>query len=233
MNQILKEKLKNKKLSILGDSISTYENISNHPLYNPTLLYNPTYYTDQIELDETYWMILINTYQMELCVNNSWSGGYLSRHVPNVGSDFTGNLSCAIERANYLARNQQEKPDIILVYIGTNDLGAKIHPEVIKESYVEMLYNIRKNYPDAITFCIGLSRHLQHDDELTQIYNKIIQDTVLSMKNHFVYVDIYHNDSQKDDTFDGEHPTKEGMKKLAFAIEEKMVGYFSNKRGNQ
>lgn len=175
MNQILEEKLKNKKISILGDSISTYENISNHPFYNPTLRYNPTYYTDQIELDETYWMILINQYQMELCVNHSWSGGYLSRHIPNVGSDFTGNLSCAIERANYLARNHQEKPDIILVYIGTNDLGAQISPEVIKESYAEMLYNIRKNYPDAITFCIGFPHHKQKEDELTQLYNEIIQ----------------------------------------------------------
>lgn len=53
------------------------------------------------------------------------------------------------------------------------------------------------------------------------------------MKDHFIYVDLYHHNIQKDDTLDGEHPNKEGMKKLAFVIEEKMIEYFSNERGNQ
>ena len=66
-----------KKVSILGDSISTYEGVSNNTAYNATIGENLVYYTEGlhgVSLHDTWWQQVIDTLDMELCVNNSWSG---------------------------------------------------------------------------------------------------------------------------------------------------------------
>lgn len=70
--------LKGKKLSILGDSISTYQGVSNDERTNSTIAANPYFYRDPFPLDKTYWKIIMDNLNMTLCVNNSWSGGNLS-----------------------------------------------------------------------------------------------------------------------------------------------------------
>jgi hypothetical protein len=42
---------KYKALSILGDSISTYKNMSNDSSANSTLFYNPYFYSDHFPLE--------------------------------------------------------------------------------------------------------------------------------------------------------------------------------------
>ncbi len=67
-----------KKVSILGDSISTYTGISNNAKYNSTLNKNIGFYpaNDVTEKEETWWQQVIDALGMELCVNNSSGGGY-------------------------------------------------------------------------------------------------------------------------------------------------------------
>ena len=85
--------LKGKKLSILGDSISTYKDVSNDINANESLYPNPYFYRLPFPLEKTYWMLLIKKLGLSLCVNNSWSGGNLS------GKD---NSSSGLNRANFL-----------------------------------------------------------------------------------------------------------------------------------
>ncbi len=76
--EIYSKKVKsNFKISIIGDSISTY------PGYNP---YNyPVYYKDDRAYDneirsveDTWWKQVIDSVGGELCVNNSYSGSLVA-----------------------------------------------------------------------------------------------------------------------------------------------------------
>lgn len=72
----LKEKYGGKYVSIVGDSISTFENYSNNTSYNSTIGSNEVYYkSGSIATWRcTYWGNLISDLDMKLCVNNSRSG---------------------------------------------------------------------------------------------------------------------------------------------------------------
>ena len=111
-----------KKISILGDSISTFANISNNTLYNSTIggnaVYN--YRGTQSALNnnglydekDSYWHRLISDLWMELCVNNSYSGACVIDNAP----------SRALQLHN---NNTGDEPDVILFYMGINDLHNK------------------------------------------------------------------------------------------------------------
>ena len=101
--------LKGKRISILGDSISTYKGVSNNVDANITTFANPYKYADPFPFEKTYWMLIINTFNMTLCVNNSWSGGNLSgKHDESSG----------MNRAHHLANNDGDKPEFIILFMG-------------------------------------------------------------------------------------------------------------------
>ena len=110
-----------KKISILGDSISTFANISNNTSYNSTIGGNAVFnfkgngselrFNGLYDEKDTYWHRLISDLWMELCVNNSWSGSCVIDNAPS--------------RALQLHNNAGEEPDVILFYMGINDLHNK------------------------------------------------------------------------------------------------------------
>lgn len=119
----LKEIYKGKKVSVLGDSISTFEGLSDNVNINSSLKdhksdYYPSYDETVDEYTETYWGRLIADLGMTLCVDNGWSG----THV--VGSGSRNHVDSAPERANQLHRNDGTKPDVIIFYMGTNDMDS-------------------------------------------------------------------------------------------------------------
>lgn len=137
---------KNKSLSILGDSISTYAG------YIPTG--NANYYTgsncDVTSVNDTWWMKLITALGMTLNLNNSWSG---SRVTTTNGSDSSG-----VSRASNLGTN----PDVIIVYMGINDFNNEVglgtydgngtfptSTTTFREAYAVMLNNLLTAYPLA------------------------------------------------------------------------------------
>lgn len=98
-----------KKVSILGDSYSTYHG------YNPEG-YAPFYpdgHNDVSSVDQTWWSLYIKAKGYELEKNNSWGGtticgtGFFNRDVT---------ASCFLSRVYMLG-----DPDIIFVFGGTND----------------------------------------------------------------------------------------------------------------
>lgn len=114
-----------KRLSILGDSISTYGDPS---ATNENGTYCYSYYpaascrysqdgVDSISFDvnNTYWMKLIEATGMLLGINDSYRGTRVS------GTSSAFNLQARID---HLGENGT--PDVILVYGGTNDAGAGV-----------------------------------------------------------------------------------------------------------
>lgn len=114
-----------KKVSILGDSISTYGDPS---ATNEDGTYCYSYYpaascrysedgVDSIQFDvnDTYWMKLIQKTGMKLGINDSYRGTTVS------GTSNAFNLQT---RINHLDDNGT--PDVILVFGGANDAGASV-----------------------------------------------------------------------------------------------------------
>ena len=201
----VKEKYKGKKLSILGDSISTFEGYSNNTSYNSTIGSNAVYYFKSsgglngqglYDHRDTYWYRLIEDLEMELCVNNSWSGSKVldTNHMPS--------------RAEQLHNNNGENPDVIIFYMGINDLHnksamgdlyailqsktdtrsddvkiaewfatvSKSNMSTFEQAYALSLKAMTDKYPDAEVWCMTLN--VNHDSRFTTTamnqYNRCI-----------------------------------------------------------
>ena len=198
---------KGKKISILGDSMSTYRGVSNDANANLTIRYNPFFYYDPFPLEKTYWMRLINELEMILCVNNSWASGNLS------GID---NPDSGVNRAHNLANNAGEKPDYIIVFMGVNDLGRNVEYEVFASDYTKTLMVIKEKYPEAKVFCINLPDRYEDFKTRTELFNKAISDAVIAAGAHFFVVDLFNselnNDNYYNNTVDGIHPDEDGAR---------------------
>lgn len=139
-----------KQFSVLGDSISTLAG------FNPKG-YKVFYADDNCaksgvaEAKDTWWDKVIGFFGGELLVNNSWSGSRVTK-LEDKSQLFPS--GCSDERTSSLHINNV-KPDVILVYLGTNDwaFGAKTgsEPKFIDEddnvffdyAYDRMLNNLK------------------------------------------------------------------------------------------
>ncbi len=183
------------KISFIGDSITTYQGVSNSTNYNSTIGGNAVYYGKtthdhyaefaDVKLNDTWWMQTINTLGMELCVNNSWSGS----RIINVTSGSTAanqvidtTISKQASSGYYTRCNNLHndktgaKPDIVVVFLGTNDIGSRQTttglygnktlstvdnnyttstkiPGTVVGAYAYMIRRIAANYPDAEIYC--------------------------------------------------------------------------------
>ena len=204
----------NRRLSILGDSISTYKGVSNDGDANATLIYNPYYYKDSFPLEKTYWKRLMNNLGLVLCVNNSWSGGNLSG---------TEDPDSGVNRAKYLSREDGTMPDIVIVFMGINDLGRRVRPSVFASDYRKALVTIKELYPSADVCCVNLPDRDITVKEATEIFNGEIQKAVEAAGEGFFIADLFgsrlNNDEYYKNTVDGLHPDEDGMRVIAEVIE--------------
>ena len=205
--------LKGKKLSILGDSVSTYEGASNDGAANSTTFYNHVFYKDPFPLEKTYWYLVMKEFQMELCVNNSWSGGNLSgRDIPAAG----------VNRANYLSRDDGGQPDLVIVFMGLNDLGRRVDVNVFSADYERALLTIREKHPSAKVCCINLPDRDPYFKERTILFNDAISCAAKAAGEGFFIADLFNsrlnNDDYYNNTVDGLHPDEDGMRIIAQVV---------------
>lgn len=193
--------LKGKYLSIIGDSISTYQGWNNVDPIPDAAVYYPHGSIDNV--NKTYWKKLIDRTGMNLLVNNSWSGSAVCYY------------KTAGDVANTPARTVLHKdghnPDIILINMGTNDfyrLGlssqaqgvgtltigtwngrGEQYPDKTLQSvnfriaYAVMLRRVIEAYPRAEVYCCtvpcgeesggGLNEFNQEGDSLVEFNDAI------------------------------------------------------------
>lgn len=207
-----------KKISILGDSISTYVG------YVPTG--QSAFYTGSncgvTSVNQTWWMRIINTLGMTLELNNSWGGSRVS--------NTNGTNSSGITRASLLGTS----PDVIIVYMGINDFNNEVSTTDFADAYETMIDNILTAYPDADVFCATLppcerngttgDPEINDDGVYLSEYNQIIQDAVEAKGVKLVdfagcgitYATLYRYMGDWDDsTGRALHPNAEGMALIA------------------
>ncbi len=206
---------KNKKLSILGDSVSTYKGVSDDTSANSSLLYNPFFYKEPFPFEKTYAGRLIDSLGLTLCVNNSYSGGNLS------GTD---DPCSGVNRASRLSRDDGEEPDIIIVFMGINDLGRGVNVNVFSADYEKTLQIIKNNHPRAAVCCVNIPDREVTLRKQAELFNKAIDDAVKTAGDNFFIADLFNsrlnNDFYYMNTVDGLHPDEDGMKIIAEIIEE-------------
>ncbi len=208
--------LKGKKLSILGDSVSTYYGFSNNREVNDETAINPCFYTRRLfPWEETYWGILIKELSLTLCVNNSWSGGNLSgRDNPHSG----------VSRASNLSTDQGECPDIIIVFMGLNDLGRRVSEDTFYADYLTALSIIKDKYPSARVCCVNMPDRDAGILVQTRLYNEKIKKAVETAGDNFFISDLFNskfsNEVFYQNTLDGLHPDQDGMRMIADVIKE-------------
>ena len=150
--------LKYKKISLLGDSITTFQGW----IPSGYAVFYPKNYLNDVE--QTWWKQLINVTGMELVKNCAWSG---SKITGNAASTTSAAAGCSDKRIADLA-DGDKVPDIIIILISINDfrddtpLGTwdgSILPSntssvgTISEAYALMVSKILKTYPHAEVFC--------------------------------------------------------------------------------
>lgn len=221
-------KYKNKTFSILGDSISTFEGFVPNGYDVFYMLYNQER-ADLLDWRDTWWGQVITHFDGTLLKNDSWSGSLVSDKYdyPRVSCGYTD------ERTGNLSLDGQD-PDVIFVFIGTNDCGWRVQPasedkddmSVFENAYSAMLDKLKKNYPKAEIWCLTVC--------ITTIsgYANMICASETRLADEEVYVDIIkhlaeekgchvidlHDGSLTVDTIEGLHPTKVGMTAIANKI---------------
>jgi lysophospholipase L1-like esterase len=143
MFEKVKEAYNGKYFSILGDSISTFNGISNNASINSTIGNNVALYPwgEVQDSSNTYWGRLISDIGMALCVDNAWSGSHV------VGTENWGYKDNMYFRATELDRDSGENPDVIFVFMSTNDL---IHTSTFGDLYTILKTNNGKTDDEKI-----------------------------------------------------------------------------------
>ena len=179
----LREILGGKHISILGDSISTYQGYSNeYETQNSDIKNNGgpftaekeyknggwiehnacgnlvTYYGENLgvtSVDKTWWMRTIRQVNMELCVNNSFTGDSVTTEAERSNMRCTqlhDNTTSSNPNQTIADQNQEQSeeiyPDIVALYMGINDFNytQDLTPEKFGEAYKKVVEKIISTY---------------------------------------------------------------------------------------
>jgi len=198
-------------ISVLGDSISTFDGIS------PPggVYYGPSFgdITGVHTPEDTWWMQVIRAMGGTFLANNSWSGSTVS---------MVGSLpACTLSRIKKLAVDGVE-PDHILIFAGLNDVAFFAEPAAFAADYGLMLQRIKETYPQAQVTCGTLitgylkdtpfTHQLGHIREKYLPYNQAILETAAAHGYQVADIAAFN---ERFASMDGFHPNREGMAQLA------------------
>ena len=199
-----------KRISILGDSVSTFVGIT-----PPEALFYDAWRQEETGVtspDDTWWMQVIQGMGGMLGVNNSYAGSTVSG----------GFMTSGTSEKRLRTLSAEGEPDMILVAMGANDWGFGVHPQEFEYEYRRMLQRMKRLYPRAEIWCATILRGKPVPEEemffnvdgviSPNIYSDIIRRIGTEEAVHLADVSGYHMEYE---TIDGVHPNREGMKMIA------------------
>ena len=232
-------------ISIMGDSISTYQG------YIPDGYYD--FFPDNgavKDVNETWWKPVIDDLDLKLYTNASSSGATCTGDSTSQDNPQYG---CDDFRINALAGSNGKAPDIIIVYMGTNDLiesvplgdnnGLREVPEGtvsnFSDAYTLTIDKLRKRYPDSHIYCCTITQigTWGTDTLFVEFVNGVGEGLRASDYNECIrqiagnkaipVIDLYNCgitlDNLQDTTADGVHPTPVGMNCIANTVKNSLI----------
>lgn len=189
-----------KKVSILGDSYSTFDG-SNPAGYAP---FYPDAHNDVKEVSQTWWSLYNEAMGYKLEVNDSWGG----TTICNTGYGRMNTSNSSFNSRLWKLGN----PDIIFVFGGTNDAWAnapvgeykysdisKQDCKALRPAMAYMLEGLARIYPDATVYVI-LNSELKED----------VNESFREICKHYGVQLIELHDIEKQNG----HPSINGMKAI-------------------
>ena len=189
-----------KKVSILGDSYSTFDGY-NPPGYAP---FYPDGHNDVKEVSQTWWSLYNEAMGYTLEVNDSWGG----TTICNTGYFRSNSTNSSFNSRLWKLGN----PDIIFVFGGTNDAWANSPVGEYKYSHITkqdcnalrpalayMLDALERIYPNATIYAI-LNSELRED----------VNESFREVCKHFGVQLIELHDIEKQNG----HPSIKGMQAI-------------------
>lgn len=243
----LTQRLQGKNVSILGDSITTFEGYSDNQKYNSTLsltanipFYKPI--KSASEVDNTWWMRVVKDLNANLLVNNSCGGLCILRPDGPDGVKRADNLHCDTGSL------RGTLPDIVFVYLGTNDVFVKnevgnfedirwdelviengksyAEPQNVVEAYAIILHKIKTLYDNPDVFCLNV---LENNATSTTKINSEIAKVAAYFGASLVDIANQSGITPKTlskFTLDTTHPNDDGMKLIAYTLEHAMIAKY-------
>ena len=202
-----------KKVSILGDSISTFRGYipDGYAYFYP----DPTSKLNGV--NDTWWMKVINKLGMKLLKNNSWAGSCVSS---GTGNGATVNDSRLAELVD-----GDVKPDIILLFMGSNDCGSQyVELSTFTSSYKIMLDKMIALCPDAEIYIMTLPPSKLYTEANRVEYNKVIINYATEYNLPLINMDnVYGGNNCTDYLVDSAHLNLSGMEKFAELVVENLL----------
>lgn len=202
-----------KKVSILGDSYSTFEGYvvpdTNLVWYKPVPKEGRP--TDVTKPEQTWWQIFLDKNGYELERNNSYSGSTVC-NTGYGGRDYTD--QSFVTRLTDLG-----DPDMILIFGGTNDSWADspIGDYVWSGWTDQQLYS----YRPATAYMLSELRTLHPDAEIIVLINDQVKDVVKTSTaeicDHYGVEWVQLEDIEKM----SDHPDAKGMQQIAEQLNRK------------
>jgi lysophospholipase L1-like esterase len=239
-----------KKLSILGDSISTFGvPDQNNATGTWTYAGNRCRYPQSnlfTSVEYQYWYKLIQKLGMTLGINESWAGSRVSNTQATDSGDLGPNRCMAsLTRIGHLGENGT--PDLIIVYGGTNDAGgsvtlgtfdttnpknyteeeiASLPVDTFANAYRTMLVRLQYYYPLAKIVCC-FPNYTSSYYTITNLdkYEEIIREAcdffgVEYIDLRTIGVNVYNTSTYLPD---GIHPNANGMELIYKTILKKII----------
>ncbi|MBE6130668.1 MAG: hypothetical protein E7183_03025 [Erysipelotrichaceae bacterium] len=212
------------KISFLGDSISTFyaEGSEMNSYYGgENEFFYPRYSHSIKTVDLTWWCKLIKNNNMVLGVNNSWSGSQACGSGNSAGqSDY---------RINTI--NENGNPDIVIVYLGTNDLGSSRTISDLESAITNIINKINAKCDTQIFLTtLGYSAYSggSYTDANRVLYNAKLRELAAKFECGIVPLDEY----VVDDNYmiyleDSLHYNAKGANLLSLIAEKALKDYYN------
>jgi len=190
-----------KSFAIIGDSISTFKN------YIPDgfSCFYPYATGDTNDYNQTWWMQTINRLNGQLLVNNSYSGSCVC------GTGFATNTD---KRLAYTVV-QGKTPDVIIIYMGSNDGAAKYEKGIFKTYYKTMIEKLKVLCPDSEIILMELAISKLYTNTIKDNYNSAINELATEFGCKVIPTGTFDLSVH---LLDSAHPYTSGMTAMADVI---------------
>ena len=108
-------------------------------------------------------------------------------------------------------------PSVVVVFLGTNDLGHEIPLETFRKNYSSMLSDMKKNLPNSTIVAVGLLRRQDFSFGQIRMYSDVIAKVAKDNSVH--YIDPYYW-LDLSDFQDVVHPSVASQRKLTDKLYE-------------
>lgn len=232
-------------ISIMGDSISTFKGFIPDGYYD----FFPDNGAVQ-DVNETWWKPLVEELGLRQYANASSSG---STCTGDSTSQDNPQYGCSDFRINALMGANGRIPDIIIVYMGTNDLLQSVplgdndgtrrvsegDIQNFSDAYTLILDKLQQRYPDSVIYCCSITQigTWGTDTLFVEFVNGAGEGLTAADYNECIsqiagnkgvpVIDLYNCgiaiDNLQDTTADGVHPTPLGMRYISSAVRENLI----------